>query len=370
MKADVAVIGAGPAGSVIAMTLVRQGLSVVLIERSDGTNFRVGESLPPAARSILKSLGLLDRMLTSEHKAAYANRSAWGTDELISNDFIFNEDGHGWHIDRRAFDQMLTDAAAERGASIFNSTRCVSASPTPNGWLLNLQKEKTTCVIEAGFVCDCTGRAATFAQKQGAQRVAYDNLIAVVYLLTSNKGEDIDTSTLVESVESGWWYTSLLPDGRRIAVYHTDNDLMTVSFVRSTAGWLELYRRTIHVRKLVEQHSFVLACLPWIVGANSSQLDFLTGDKWLAAGDAAASFDPLSSQGIISAMVGGKQAAAAILDNWRGNTPALNQYCSKINSSYRDYLRKHSWYYRQERRWPNATFWGRRQAQFRRHQIG
>jgi hypothetical protein len=33
--------------------------------------------------------------------------SAWGSDKVYSNDFIFHPYGVGWHIDRTCFDGML-----------------------------------------------------------------------------------------------------------------------------------------------------------------------------------------------------------------------------------------------------------------------
>ena len=51
-----------------------------------------------------------------------------------------------------------------------------------------------------------------------------------------------------------------------------------------------------------------------VVAAGTAHLDRPVGDGWLAAGDAAASFDPLSSQGILTAVLMGRDAAEHVDD--------------------------------------------------------
>jgi hypothetical protein len=117
-EVDVAVLGGGPAGAATSLTLSRHGHSAVVIEQSHYRSVRIGEMLPPAARPLLASLGLLDRFLAENHSRSFAVRSAWGQPNLYDNDFIFNPHGSGWHIDRARFDAMLARAAEDAGACV------------------------------------------------------------------------------------------------------------------------------------------------------------------------------------------------------------------------------------------------------------
>ena len=61
---------------------------------------------------------------------------------------------------------------------------------------------------------------------------------------------------------------------------------------------------------------------PRVLPAETSRLDRIAGPGWLALGDAAAAYDPLSSYGIGSAMGSGFYAGQAIADSLAGRDPA------------------------------------------------
>src|SRR6266567_371682 len=89
IRKDVVVLGGGPAGSAIALALARRGYSVVVIERSDYKNTRLGETLPPAIRKALARLGVWGRFLGESHLPSFSIRSVWGSYDLHVNDLIF-----------------------------------------------------------------------------------------------------------------------------------------------------------------------------------------------------------------------------------------------------------------------------------------
>ena len=91
---------------------------------------------------------------------------------------------------------------------------------------------------------------------------------------------------------------------------------------------------------------------PLVVAAGTAHLDPPCGDGWLAAGDAAASFDPLSSQGILTAVLMGAEVARGIDD-----TPA---FAARYQAIVAEYETQRLAIYRREERWPDAPFWARR----------
>jgi hypothetical protein len=146
--------------------------------------------------------------------------------------------------------------------------------------------------------------------KLGAKVLKQDNLLAFYSLFVSSE-DDNDHRTLIEATESGWWYTSQLAHNRRIVVYHTDDDDPSAKLARKPDGFLDLlHNRTVHISQIILERNYDLppgARFPHCTAAGSSVLDPICDDaeRWCAVGDSAMAFDPLSSQGIITALNAG-----------------------------------------------------------------
>ena len=65
---DVVIAGAGPAGSAIALELARAKLRILLIERSEFDQPRLGESLAPDVQSVMTRLALCQPFPKTEIK--------------------------------------------------------------------------------------------------------------------------------------------------------------------------------------------------------------------------------------------------------------------------------------------------------------
>jgi flavin-dependent dehydrogenase len=215
--------------------------------------------------------------------------------------------------------------------------------------------------VTCAAVIDCSGRAATVARAHGARRRNHDRLVAVAALLRAGRPGDVDSATMVEAVADGWWYTALLPHGGRIVVFLTDGDLLTSRTGRDRDHWCARLGQTQHVGELRDRFGYQLAVGPVAFPAGSSRLHPVLGVRWLAAGDAAVTFDPLSSQGIVTALATGRAAATAALGVLEGRAEAMPLYRSTVEQVYTRYLQRHDDYYAREQRWPDSPFWRRRQ---------
>ncbi len=94
--------------------------------------------------------------------------------------------------------------------------------------------------------------------------------------------------------------------------------------------------------------------------AHSSLLVPAAGERWLAAGDASMTFDPLAAQGLLHALFTGLAAAAVADDCLSGSRDAVPRYRELMCGIEHAYRRHLDFYYASESRWAKAPFWQRR----------
>jgi 2-polyprenyl-6-methoxyphenol hydroxylase-like FAD-dependent oxidoreductase len=139
----------------------------------------------------------------------------------------------------------------------------------------------------------------------------------------------------------------------------TDSDQVANNALRDWKTWTKHLSETTAVRDavtwpLIDQQEI------FVVPAGTSRLTTFGGPGWLAAGDAAMTFDPLSSQGILMAMISGMEAGAAAVSAISGDTTGGGQYCRRQTARLEAYLAQRAQYYAAEQRWRDRIFWRRR----------
>jgi len=358
ISSDVTIVGGGPGGSATAISLLAHApaLSVTLIEATQYEASRVGESLPPLARSLLETLDVWGAFSALGARESFGTSSVWGQATPIDNEFIFMPSYTGWQLDRASFDSMLANEAKKRGAVLMLDTSLRGAQKAGDVWRLSLSND---CQLSTKFVVDATGGSASFARRAGARFVDLDRLVGISRFFECGEA---DARLMVETFANGWWYTAGLPKGKRVTCCVTDADLAQRMKLNEADVWQQQLSTTSTVAKITNPGK---PCGTVTVrSTNSRLLDAVIGDSWLAVGDAASRFDPLSSQGIVKALRSGIFASYAIGDLLlRKDNSGLRRYQRFVTEEFKSYTQTRLKYYRQEQRWPNSEFWRRRHAQ-------
>lgn len=355
----VAIVGGGPAGCAVALALLKRGVSAVSLFAAPTIERQaVGETLPPPAKQVLARLGVGDLLADNRvHLSSPGNLSVWNSAQPGAHDFFLTGQGGGWHLDRKLFDRVLLDHVRRAGGDVSEERRLSGVRRTQNVICLDFGSGAETT---ADFVVDATGKASRVARRLGVKRNSFDEVLAVSAVLPLDPALPMVKNALIEAVPDGWWYASQIPGARAMVSFYTDKS--GVAYWRDSATWW----RGLQATQLIYPK---LPCLGpptpslQVDAAPSSLLSRVIGDQWLAVGDAAASYDPISSAGILKALLSGEAAGDAIASHLSGKSEALAAYQDQLFRDFEQYAALRYQLYASEQRFPSSPFWCARTGQ-------
>jgi flavin-dependent dehydrogenase len=354
---DVAIIGAGPAGSATALALVQAGIDrVVLIDQPKSRPFSIGESCAPDVVAKMQQLGFDVELGQQGHTPYHANVSCWGGVHH-TDDFLHRLAGQGWHLDRQRFDRQLMQKAIEQGAELIQPAKVSAIKAGDSGWQLQLKQGGQASMLNCRYLVDASGRSNAVTKHLKVKRERLDNLMALAWTLPD--GSALRGRTLVESMPCGWWYATCLPDGKALISLMSDADLThSMKDPQCLRQWWQQSPQLSHWLPVTDQ----IDIQPTAFAAHAGFIKQAAGPGWIAVGDALAAFDPLTSSGISNAF-GDALAAREVILAWlaKGDLAPAQTYAERMNRSIKRYMSEWWQQYQREQRWPEQLFWQRRQ---------
>jgi flavin-dependent dehydrogenase len=365
-EVDVMILGAGPAGSALALALKRGGVAdVLLVDRPARRPFRIGEAAAPGLGQLLRRLGLDDRLDGHGHRPCYGNLTFWGGPAPAIEDFMSRTHGPGWHLDREAFDAWLRAEAITTGTELLSPAHLTEARRDGDAWQVEIRAGGVKFEGRTRWIVDATGRPAAFARRRGARLHRLDRLMAFAARAEAAEGQGFEGFSLVEAVDYGWWYAAHLPGGTATVALMTDADLARQAKLHSPAAFGQAWAATSNIGRFVPSPDLIQH--PIVFAAGTQFIDRAIAPGWLALGDALIALDPLSASGITGALEDAIAAAETIvrlldLPNNGEARDLRSAYGARANATLRQYLVERCAIYACEKRWRQSNFWKRRTA--------
>jgi FADH2 O2-dependent halogenase len=349
IDAEIAVIGAGFSGSLMAMLLQRIGLHPVLIDRGTHPRFAIGESSTPVTNLILEDLS---RRYDLPRIAPLSNYVRWKqtypdlvcglkrgfsyfhhefdcdfqpradhANELLVAASIANDDADT-HWLRSEFDQFLCMEACALGIPYFDRTTINQVARREDGWELVGNTAESPIRIRADFLIDASGDGGALtkhlqiaAHTDGLKtrsRALFSHFTGVekwgpIYASRGGIEADhpypCDDAAVHHVFDGGWMWVLRFDNGVTSAGFSLDPD----RFPKETAGTPEVEWDSMLARLPAVAEQFVKAqpIVPWRqTGRIQRRLAQAAGENWCLLPNTAAFHDPLHSTGNTFTMIG------------------------------------------------------------------
>ncbi len=308
---DLLVLGGGPAGAAVATGAARGGMRVLLVERHGYGEPRPGEHIAGSARARLSALGLAPGPGLCRFSPGIL--SFWSSDTPGFRSHGGAEGTRGFNADRARLDAALFAQAGRSGAvCVTGEARDILRRGA--AWEAALHEDGAApSSISAGIVVDATGRRGAFLRGLGVRRRQVGDLLALVTWLAVPAGSAEHGAPLtIGAGRHGWW--SLVDAG---------GDVLSLAVYASRAVLRAADARVEDALDMVLSDAPHLAERLGRIGAHPvrarvypafpSLAQSVVGPGWIAVGDAALAFDPVSGQGVAKALEAAERAVELVL---------------------------------------------------------
>ena len=313
---DVAIIGAGPAGSSAAITLARLGYSVALLDKEQFPREKLcGDFINPINWPILRALGIEREILARARQRVTGFRiTSVAGDEAECPLPLTGAEPFGLGLSRAALDLILLEKAQGENVTVLQSCRIQSLKREETGWRIEFTTYGSAETVRGRVLIGADGRHSWVAHHLGLTRSADMRGRAVAFQLRLECRGGFGDRVEIHLFPGG--YVGLLGLGENLInlCLAVDKDRLPDDqpFARLLESRLPLnpYLKTILNRS--EPAGTLRSTYPVYFSPRRSY-----GDAVLLVGDAARVNEPVSGEGIYFALKSGLLAAETIDEAFR-----------------------------------------------------
>jgi geranylgeranyl reductase family protein len=313
---DVAVVGAGPAGSWAAYRLAKAGARVALV---DGTHPR---EKPCGGGVTMRAFDVVRGALTARAMPAVAVRTVlFGENGRTTAAVSLAPQSQVLVTSRREFDGALRDAALAAGAHpVVAQARDVARST--NGWTVHLRDGRVT----AGWLLGADGANSLVRRRVSRPFARADLSIASGYYLDEGRAADI--RIVFERDPPGYLWSFPRPDHVAVGVCAPADVASSRSLLQRARDWT--VRELAADPRTLRRYSWPIPSLE----ERALRAERYAGKHWMLLGDAAGLVDPITREGIYFALISGTHAADSLLTD---GDPS-SAYTARLSEDVREEL--------------------------------
>ncbi|HEY2576601.1 MAG TPA: NAD(P)/FAD-dependent oxidoreductase [Streptosporangiaceae bacterium] len=351
---DVVVIGAGPAGSIAALTLAEAGRSVLILERRSLPRFHIGESQLCYTAEILRQAGLYDEAKAQGYPVKTGAEFIFPNGDFRRTNFADQGPGRfptTFQVERSHFDHFLATSAVSRGAILVQNAVVHELITEPDGRISGVRYEidGEQGTVHASWVLDCGGRASKAAQHfRTRKEISWLRNVAVFRHydgLDERHNPGVPFDIQVAGHPDGWiWAIPIWPTIISVGAVMSRDTLRAIGDPE-TALDLHLARAPRVLQRLTgaTARQDVRVETDYCYYSNT-----VTGAGWMMAGDAGNFIDPIFSGGTFLALASGREAGRTlnrILTAPQTEREQRLAYSNFYKTGYDSYTRLISAYY-------------------------
>ena len=296
---NIAIIGAGPAGAMAAVRLVRAGANVTLFDPTHPREKPCGGGLTGRALALVGDfidVGSLPAVVAKVAAVEGPDRAA----HVPLVDRGATTDSSLLVISRSVFDRALADAALAAGARLIPE-RVIDVAARGTHMTVSTERGE----YEVDQVLGADGANSLVRKKLARPFTRAELSVAAGYYVVGATCHDIIVNTACE--QPGYLWSFPRPDHLAVGVCAPAIEHVTsIDLRRQAAGWIR--QHGFHRGAQLKPYAWPI---PSIGGKAPDQIP-LSGTGWMLLGDAAGLVDPLTREGIYYALSSGQHAADAL----------------------------------------------------------
>ena len=313
-KADVLVIGAGPAGTIAASILKQNGFDIKIVEKTQFPRFVIGESLLPRVMDHLDAAGLLDAVKAQGFQEKFGAKFVRG-DEIC--DFNFADQytkgwNWTWQVPRAQFDKTLADTVEKKGVPIDYKTGVTDIKFHGDHSITTVENaDGSKKEIEAKFIVDASGYGRVIPRMFDLDKPSGFPVRKAFFAHIKDEkrpgGIDGNRITVVVHTKDVWIW--IIPFSTGIT---SVGFVGTPEFFEQFDGTDEkAYRAMIASDPNTDERfrNAELILPPTVIAGYAITTKKLYGDGFVLTGNATEFLDPVFSSGVTFAMESGHKAA-------------------------------------------------------------